>query len=61
MVGHYGTVECLIYPLEFCRAMWLGREYPLEWELQSNVMFLKKLICYGQVTKFGCNWLVPIH
>jgi hypothetical protein len=24
-------------------------------------MFLKKLICYGQVTKFGCNWLVPIH
>jgi hypothetical protein len=41
--------------------MWLGREYPLEWELQSNAMFLESLICYGEVTKFGCNSLVLVH
>lgn len=35
-----GTIEFLVNPLEFYWAnMWMGREYPIVWKLQSKVIF----------------------
>jgi hypothetical protein len=49
-----GIIEFLASPLEFYWAnMWMGKKYPIVWELQSKVMFWRNLICHGENLSMG--------